>query len=307
MSVKISFGKRNNLLIHIADAHRGLDCNCVCSECGGALSAKKGDVNEHHFSHYNQVDGDVCLGGVETALHKYAKQVIEKAGYLELPAFIVSLPFPDNAFTAEIASRKAVFERVEIEETMTFGRRRIDVVGYEPDSRILIEIFVSHRVKGKKLNDVIAAEEAMVQIKVERDLMFPNGALNTERIDSSILDSLTNKRWIFHPKAKELEINLKQKAREQKNELYVNQKQNIRYQNFEEPSNQAKPVNTERSLIVPSRGEHSPEDYVVKMYEFLVQAYPNIPKRTHIISRLRLDNTISESDDEIAKKLGLSF
>ena len=307
MSVKISFGMQNNLLIHIADANRGLDCNCVCLECGDRLSAKKGDINEHHFSHYNQVDSHSCLGGTETALHKYAKQLIEKAGYLELPSFKVSLPFPDNVFTAEIAARRAVFERVTIEERMTFGRRRIDVVGYEPDGRILIEIFVSHRVKGKKLNDVKIAEETMIEIQIQREVMFPNGVLITEGLDKLILDSHTNKRWLFHPKAKELEINLKQKVEEQRNEFYVNQKQNIEYKNFQEPSNHIKLVNPQRSLSLPSRSEYSPKDYVVKMYEFLVKAYPDCQKRTFIISRLRLDSSISKNDDEIAKNLGLLF
>lgn len=298
---------QNDLLIHIADANRGLDCNCVCLGCGGRLSAKKGDVNEHHFAHYNQVDGDGCSGGVETALHKYAKQVIEKAGYLELPAMKVNLPFPDNEFTAEIAARRAVFERVIIEERMTFGHRRIDVVGYETEGRVLIEIFVSHRVKGKKLHDVKIAEEAMIEIQIQREVMFPNGALITEGLDKLILDSHTNKRWLFHPRAKELEINLKQKAKEQKNESDVNQKQKIEYKNFEEPSNEIRLANPQRSLRLPSRGECSPEDYVVKMYEFLIKSYQDNQKRTYIISRLRLDNSISKNDDEIAKNLGLSF
>lgn len=307
MNVKISIGMRNNQLIHIADASRGLDCGCVCLECGGQLSARKANINEHHFAHYNQVDGRTCLGGVETALHKYAKQVIEKAGYLQLPAFKVKLPYPDSAFEIEIPARKAIFERVAVEERIFFGRRRIDVVGYEAEGRLLIEIFVSHRVKGKKLDDVKAAEEAMIQIKVERDLMFPNSTLNTERLDSSILDSLANKEWLFHPKAKELEANLKQKAKEQKNEFYVNQKQKIEYKNFEEPSNQIKPANVRPSFGLPSRGEYSPEDYVVKMYEFLVKSYQDNQKRAYIISRLRLDNSISKNDDEIAKNFGLIF
>lgn len=304
---------QNNLLIHIADANRGLDCNCVCLECGGKLSAKKGDVNQHHFAHYNQVDGDGCLGGVESALHKYAKQVIEKAGYLELPAFKVNLPFPDNDFITEIAARRAVFERVTIEERMTFGRRRIDVVGYESEGRILIEIFVSHRVKGKKLNDVKIAEEAMIEIQIQREVMFPNGVLITEDLDKLILDSHTNKHWLYHPKVNELKDDLQKQALEAKlkqrqleseakklAELALNQPaiQIHRFEQIDSPSDR-------RQGGVPSRVGCSEEEYVQAMYDFL--SYEEFDKRAGFIESFKLGKNITNQDIKIAEKLGLIF
>jgi len=305
MSVKISIGLINGQLIHIADAKRGLDCDCTCLECGRKLSARKAGVKAHHFAHYKKSDGLGCSGGVETALHKYAKQVIENYGYLELPAFKVKLTYPDDAFVAEIPARKAIFERVAIEETVSFGRRRIDVVGYEPEGRILIEIFVTSRVKGKKLEDVEIADEAMIQIQIQRETIFPNEDLITERLDKSIIESLINKSWLFHPEGdrlkKELQgqaLALKLKQRQIEKEAWEERSKKIA-----EVKSVANNLQGNRKGHVPSRTGVTNEEYVQAMYEFLLSS----DKRIHYIEIFKSYGYITEQDVETAEKLGLAF
>lgn len=318
MTVEISIGiTTEGLLIHVMDADRGLDCNCFCTECGGKLIAKKGDVNQHHFSHYNPVESEGCFGGVETVLHKYAKQVIENAGYLQLPALIKSLPYPRNAHKIEIPSRKAIFERIAIEEVMAFGRRKVDLVGYESSGRTLIEVFVSHRVKGEKVRQVKNADEFMVEIEIKKEAMFPTEALNTVSIDSLILDSTSNKHWIYHPYAeaelKKLELELalirqQEKAEEEKLMLQARHAQENSKKNAEViTSNTSDYLYKESGLYLPSRSKNSKEEYVTKVHNFIYKSYESEIKRSYIISRLRLDGSICELDDEVAKSLGISF
>ena len=320
MTVEISIGiNTKGLLIHIVDADRGLDCDCFCTECGGQLIARKGDVNQHHFSHYNPADSEGCFGGLETGLHKYAKQVIENAGYLQLPALIKSLPYPYNVHKVEIPSRKAVFERIAIEEVMTFGRRRVDLVGYEPNGRILIEVFVSHRVKGEKIRQVRNADEFMVEIEIKREAMFPTEASNTESLDSLILDSTSNKHWIYHPDAEaevkklelKLRLELKQQLEEAEEQKLILEARRLREksENLSEAitHNTSDTAPKESGLYFPSRSKNTKEEYVAKVYNFVLKGYESENKKAYIVSRLRLDGSISELDDEVAKSLGLSF
>ena len=78
--IQITHGLKEGKLVSIADAERGLKCNCTCTKCGKPLVAKKGEVKDHHFAH--SVDSD-CTG--ETLKHYMAKQEIAEKKYLHLP------------------------------------------------------------------------------------------------------------------------------------------------------------------------------------------------------------------------------
>ena len=136
----IPFGLRDGKSIHISEVDRGLDCDCICTECKQTLVAKKGVNRKHHFAHYSFTNMPECSGGIETAAHFYAKEIIAKAGYLNVPAYSVTLPKPDQDLILYLPSKQLTFTRVEIEERVVFGNRRVDVVGYtQNDSRLLIK------------------------------------------------------------------------------------------------------------------------------------------------------------------------
>ncbi len=42
------------------------------------MVAKKGEVQAHHFAHQSARDGNSCLSAGETALHKFAKEVLNE-------------------------------------------------------------------------------------------------------------------------------------------------------------------------------------------------------------------------------------
>ena len=73
---KLTYGKnQEGRLVHIEDVPSGLECNCVCPECGAKLIARKGKKNQKHFAHDNGAD---CIGGRMTALHMLAQQIIQE-------------------------------------------------------------------------------------------------------------------------------------------------------------------------------------------------------------------------------------
>lgn len=77
-------------LVDIDNVPSGLACNCTCPGCGRAMVAKKGDVQAHHFAHHAQQDGQSCVSAGETALHKFAKRILDERLEIVLPEKIVA-------------------------------------------------------------------------------------------------------------------------------------------------------------------------------------------------------------------------
>src|SRR5580658_8030351 len=108
MKIKLPFGLQNGKLVDISSVESGLACNCVCPSCGQRLVAKKGEINQHHFAHHNAIE---CEGAVETALHIYAKNILEKHKRMVLPPVYLNhsdkLIFPATGVTFD----KVVLEK----------------------------------------------------------------------------------------------------------------------------------------------------------------------------------------------------
>lgn len=63
-------------IIDIESAKNGLACDCVCLCCNERVIARQGKINKGwSFAHES---GAECAGALETALHKAAKDIIEK-------------------------------------------------------------------------------------------------------------------------------------------------------------------------------------------------------------------------------------
>jgi len=298
MAALIPLGVRRGVMVHISEVDRGLDCDCTCPECSGQLIARKGEVREPHFAHHGATGSVACAGGIETALHRYAKQLIAAAGYLELPGFSVRLPPPDHDMRETFPERRAIFERTEMEERMTLGRRRVDVVGYEATGRIFIEICVTHRVHGRKLEEVRAAEEAMVEIKItERQLFSEDAAWLHHRI----LDATDGKRWIFHPEGETKRAALTEEAQRRRRQSKKDEDERGARAHIPRRSESCLVSGTRGSGHLPSREGYSPEGYVRALEEFL-RCYVTPPP--HVIRALKLSGNITLQDIEVSRQLG---
>lgn len=192
---------RDGEILHISRVAAGAQ-GLECLGCGLELVAKPGHGGRvPHFAHKSAVE---CRHAGETDVHLMAKEAIEEAGGLMLPAFEVKtggrtrMPLPPRWFD---------FERVELEKGEDGFRP--DVIGYgrHPETgevhRLMIEVFVTNRVSDSKLERIAAAGESAIEIdlsKVDRDLNGPGF------IEQILQDA--PRQWLFH----RAEERLRQKA-----------------------------------------------------------------------------------------------
>ena len=83
-------------MIDIADAKNGLGCDCACSCCGDRLLAKQGGINKWYFAHESDAE---CVGSLESALYKAAKQIIQEDKLLFVDAYDPFLALNPHIYT----------------------------------------------------------------------------------------------------------------------------------------------------------------------------------------------------------------
>lgn len=188
---KLTYGKnQEGRLVHIEDVPSGLECNCVCPECGTKLIARKGQKNQKHFSHINGAD---CAGACMTALHMLAQQIIQEEKKIRKPWF---------KDYCEDPSKEIYFESVLLEQRFktTEINRRPDCVGIikngDKQYEVWIEVKVKHAIDEDKRNDIIRHGAICMEIDLS--------SLLTERytedsVRKALFDEYDNKEWINYP------------------------------------------------------------------------------------------------------------
>ena len=89
-------------LIHVDSVSTGLACKCFCPHCKGELVAKNGGNRKvHHFAHAN---GSDCVGAIESALHKMAKDILQEHKLIMLP------PVQQGGI-----GKQTAFDKIEVE------------------------------------------------------------------------------------------------------------------------------------------------------------------------------------------------
>lgn len=297
MSTLIPFGIRNEKILHISEVDRGRDCGCQCLGCGCHLVARKGVFREHHFAHDSNVKNLSCNGGGESLLHQYAKRIIEEAGYLVVPQFSASLPPPHHDQNVLIPSETIKFNRVEVEDSMAIKGRRIDVVGYHEKGRLLIEIVVNHRVKGEKLYQVRAAEEALLEIVLPKHLLFSSEKEGPNSLKSSIIDINDYKRWVVHPNGTKALQNLKRSIQDCTNKPQEEVALDAAFSQAPQDLNRSS-----QTAHFPDRREYSNKVGYLKAIEAFFNAAQYSPsRRSNVFRALRLSGNISDADLELAR------
>lgn len=156
----IPYGLREGVLVHIAEAERGVKCNCVCPACNKPLVARKGPKRKHHFGHY---PGTNCTP--ETVLHQLGKVLLRD----RIAAAIASceqLPIEWQCTTCWDLHKGNLIklaQRVEMEAT--FGSCRPDLALLQTDGVPLafLEVVVSHKPDENVL--VYAAHERVTVVE----------------------------------------------------------------------------------------------------------------------------------------------
>jgi hypothetical protein len=206
---------RDGQPVHISAVPRGRDCDCVCPGCGRDLIAKKGAVMEHFFAHVADTSAGICTSAGETALHKFAKRVLEAAGEIALPRTVVKGPYGEIEAVVEGIVR---FDRVELEKRD--GEVVPDVVCHFRGKRLFVEFAVTHPCDEEKLAKLRKMDVSVLEIdlsayrghdlaELERDRTIieaaPRVMLQSPRIDAAqaTLDEMERKANARHRSAVE--------------------------------------------------------------------------------------------------------
>ncbi len=222
MDIKIPFGIRAGKLIHISELNeteRGMKCGCVCPSCKMNLSARLGKKNKHHFAHHN----DNCKNALETALHLFAKETLEKYKRIKLPRIRVNnyiyyknindfskgitelnfeaynLDYMDEEEYEKVTlvrEQNLKFERVEVEKRI--GNIIPDIVVYYKDVPLIVEIGVTHFIDDEKEKRIKNIGISTIEIDL-RNIDYLN--FNRNEIENIVIESLDNKNWIFNRQA----------------------------------------------------------------------------------------------------------
>ena len=164
-------------LVHINSVPNGNDCGCICPHCKSQLCAKNGGTSEkmiHHFAHQSGAD---CIGAIESALHKMAKDVMKDALCIQLPDRL-------DGRKGELLK----LDRLDVEFYDKDTRLRPDCIGYYGDKVIWIEFKRTHAVDTKKRGKIISAKIDCVELDKNTCSLDPDAVRKfiTEKSDKRI-------------------------------------------------------------------------------------------------------------------------
>jgi hypothetical protein len=187
MDIKLPFALQDGILVDILSVDKGLACNCICPSCGQRLVAKKGNLKEHHFAHYNDVE---CEGAFETALHIYTKNILEKHKRIVLPPVYLA-----NSNKLIFPATEVTFEKVVLEKRL--NNIIPDILVFIKGKPLLIEIAVTHFVDSFKSLKILELGYSAIEIDA-RGLFNVvcgklSGYLDFER---QLIEGTEYKKWV---------------------------------------------------------------------------------------------------------------
>ncbi len=199
----VGFARKGGRLMHVSEVTRGVACGCTCVSCDALVLAKKGARRAHHFAHATRSD---CDGGVESILHRLAKEVLSRPGWFTLPAYLFERTRhvaggECHSFSAKILSACSVtIDRAAVE--VDLGPIVPDLVLEREDGRkLLVEITVTHAVDRSKLRHVRNRDLPLLEITLGR----ADAALSRTELETKLRFDLRCKAWRFHPRQRNAE------------------------------------------------------------------------------------------------------
>ena len=166
-------------LVHVDSVPNGNECGCFCPHCKSPLCAKNGGDGKkmiHHFAHLSGAD---CVGAVESALHKMAKDIL-------LESKCVFLPERPDGRMGELLQ----FDRVEVEFFDKDTGLRPDCIGYYGDKIFWVEFKRTHPVDTDKKAKIISAHIDCIEI----DLNYCS--LDPTTLKNFIIQTSEGRIWI---------------------------------------------------------------------------------------------------------------
>lgn len=205
MPVHLTFALRAGRLIDITEAASGLACDCRCPGCGAVVVARKGKRRAHHFAHAR---GAVCANALESALHRLAKEILEKERKIRLPAVGVT-GHPEW----RLGATSFAYQRVYVEKRLRGLRPDLLVEG--GGRPLLVEVAVTHRSGWDKVRQLHRQNLAAVEVDLGRWVREREAGglpVTREAVRRVLVEGVACKSWLFHPRKNFLEAALRRYA-----------------------------------------------------------------------------------------------
>lgn len=203
----------DNTTIHISEANNGRSCECICPVCGKRVIARQGKKNKWSFAHESFSD---CSG--ETALHLYAKNLIEREKRFYVPgisiidrplsnfseSFIANVKkagcFPSDFVINSWEGKEFIPEKVVLEERLANEGVIPDVVVYINSKPVIVEIYVTHPVDLNKKRKLRQAKLSAIEVDLS-EVNFDE--MSKQELDEIILGKTDKKYWIYNARTEQ--------------------------------------------------------------------------------------------------------
>ena len=221
-NILIPFGLRklDEKFCDIADVPRGKKCGCICPSCKAPLIARQGKVNHWHFAHASrqvfQETRSNCEFSFFVAVRMMARQTIGEQIEITLPAYrgevseyVANYGQRLNEQFIVAKQQKITITNMEVERS--FLGIPVDVYGLVGDFNFII--YFTHRGRDipQALRNPPDTKCGIIGVSLDRlySLYFVDGEKSMKSYLKALNDFLVNdissKQWIFHPKFKRLE------------------------------------------------------------------------------------------------------
>ncbi|MFT5715868.1 MAG: hypothetical protein ACI9T7_000041 [Oleiphilaceae bacterium] len=169
--------------IEIGNVKSGLQSDCFCIGCKRQLVAKKGEINQHHFSHHTESSHE-CTWSKESELHVRTKLYIASRASIDVPYGLV-----------EKAVVSIDYGPSEIEVGITGSRYIADVKSIIDDDPLYFEVFVTHKNAPEKT--IFFKSNRLNALELDMSCYFKEyETISEKNIESFIKDNAKNHKWL---------------------------------------------------------------------------------------------------------------
>ena len=183
-------------LVHVDQVKNGQECKCKCPACGEDLIAKQG--KGHKIPHFAHASGVECEYGYESSLHLAAKQILEKAKKMYIPAVYISFPHSNKKPILLSPPKEIDIDLVALEER--FSDFVPDIVIKSDKRFLIVEIFVTHAIDKEKLAKIENENISTIEI----DLSDLDRNISLDELSYILVEDVQRKDWKHNAKTIDL-------------------------------------------------------------------------------------------------------
>jgi hypothetical protein len=201
--LKVPFARcADGIARHVTSVSKQTIGPFTCLDCEMPLTLRQPSNRRAHFAHRPDAH---CAG--ETALHRYAKELLAQRKFLTLPILTVQ-----DEGLSELVFKAGIYNFEEVLPEFRIGSFQPDAIVFYKSVKLAVEFMVTHAVDAEKREKVQANDLSMVEIDLSE---IRASQLPSEELDHVILHSAP-RIWIHHRKRSAAIVRLADQVEEQK-------------------------------------------------------------------------------------------